>query len=345
MPIPGTDLSRWSHPRSAMASKQAHVSIRDALAADDRLSEFKHEVLLQGSYKNNTNLRRDSDVDLVIRLAHKLSPGVAALSGKQLQENASHQAAHRHWQSFRRRAMRVMRNRYGDSVTSGRKTIKLAKGELHADANLVVTLSYKAGIALYLPDEHRWVVSFPQQHHERGLAKEEATSRRFKRTVRMFKAARNWLVDKEVVAKEDTPSYFIECLLYNVPDSLFAPKLAPTYTGILDWLQKVSLQDFQCQNGRVDMFRLGRESGPCRRRRHSSGRCRGCGTPGVESGRLTIRTSSLRSWADYSRETVVAPSRIRFRRSNARTKVAIQTGAVSSAEAEVKVHPLAEEGS
>ena len=28
-----------------MASKQAHVSIRDALAADDRLSEFRHEVL------------------------------------------------------------------------------------------------------------------------------------------------------------------------------------------------------------------------------------------------------------------------------------------------------------
>ena len=49
MPIPGSDLSRWSHPRSAMASKQAHVSIRDALAADDRLSEFRHEVLLQGS--------------------------------------------------------------------------------------------------------------------------------------------------------------------------------------------------------------------------------------------------------------------------------------------------------
>ena len=39
-----------------MASKQAHVSIRDALASDDRLSEFKHKVLLQGSYKSNMNL-------------------------------------------------------------------------------------------------------------------------------------------------------------------------------------------------------------------------------------------------------------------------------------------------
>ena len=65
-----------------MASKQAHVSLRDALASDERLSEFKYEVLLQGSYKNNTNLRKDSDVDLVVRLAHKLSPSVAALSGK-----------------------------------------------------------------------------------------------------------------------------------------------------------------------------------------------------------------------------------------------------------------------
>ena len=87
MPIPGSDLSRWCHPRSAMASKQAHVSIRDALAADDRLSEFRYGVFLQGSYKNNTNLRKDSDVDLVVRLAYKLSPSVTALSGTQLQEN------------------------------------------------------------------------------------------------------------------------------------------------------------------------------------------------------------------------------------------------------------------
>ena len=242
-----------------MASKQAHVSIRGALASDDRLSEFRHEVFLQGSYKNNTNLRKDSDVDLVIRLAYELSPGVAALSGKQLQENTSHQAAYRHWRSFRRRALRVMSDKYGDAVTSGRKTIKLAKGELHTDADLVVTLSYQSGIGFYLPDERRWVVSYPQQHHERGLAKEEVTSRRFKRTIRMFKAARNRLADDGALDKDDAPSYFIECLLYNVPDGLFAPKLAPTYTGILDWLEKAQFKDFKCQNGQMDLFGHGRE--------------------------------------------------------------------------------------
>ena len=197
---------------------------------------------------------RTATSDLVVRLDYKLSPGVAALSGKPLQENASHQAAHKHWQSFRRRALSVMRNRYGDAVTSGRKTVKLARGELHADADLVVTLSYKEGVAFYLPDERRWVVSFPQLHHSRGLKMERAANNRFKRTVRMFKAARNRLIDKGVLTKGDAPSYFIECLLYNVPEDLFAPKLAPTYAGIFDWLKTAKLKDFQCQNGLVDLF-------------------------------------------------------------------------------------------
>ena len=70
----------------------------------------------------------------------------------------------------------------------------------------------------------------------------------------MFKAARNRLVEKKVLTKNDAPSYFIECLLYNVPDNLFKPKLAPTYTGIVDWLKKEELKDFECQNGRVDLF-------------------------------------------------------------------------------------------
>jgi len=34
------------------------------------------------------------------------------------------------------------------------------------------------------------VVNYPEQHHERGAEKEEATGRRFKITIRMFRAAR-----------------------------------------------------------------------------------------------------------------------------------------------------------
>ena len=142
---------------------------------------------------------------------------------------------------------------------SGRKTIKLAKGELHADADLVVTVSYRNGIGFYLPDERRWVVSYPEQHQERGAEKEEATGRRFKRTIRMFKAARNRLVERGTLTKDDAPSYFIECLLYNVSNDLFKRKRAATYTGILGWLKTARLKGLKCQNGKVDLFGKGRE--------------------------------------------------------------------------------------
>ena len=75
----------------------------------------------------------------------------------------------------------------------------------------------------------------------------------------MFKAARNHLVDKGVLTKDDAPSYFIECLLYNVPDHLFKRKLAPTYAGILDWLTTAKLREFRCQNGLVPLFGQQRE--------------------------------------------------------------------------------------
>ena len=259
MPIPESTLSRWSHHQAGTAFKQAHVPIREALDAYNWPSEIKFQVFLQGSYKNDTNLGGDSDVDVVIRLASKLKPRVVALSGEQLQKDGSHRFALERWQSFRDHALKAMRARFGNAVKSGRKTLKLPKGKIPADADLVITLSHREGIGFYLPDEVRWVVSFPEQHHQRGLKKEQATDKQFKRTIRMFKAARNRLVEKGSLTKDDAPSYFIECLLYNVPDTLFAPKLAPTYVAILDWLKTANLEDFQCQNGLASVFGRQRE--------------------------------------------------------------------------------------
>ena len=53
--------------------------------------------------------------------------------------------------------------------------------------------------------------------------------------MRIFKAARDGLAEEMLLTKDDAPSYFIECLLYNVLDGLFATRLAPTYIGIFSW--------------------------------------------------------------------------------------------------------------
>ena len=284
MPIFERTLSRWSHHEAGTAFKQAHVPIREALDAYKGLKQFKYEVFLQGSYKNDTNLGGDSDVDVVVRLSSKLKPAVAALTGEQLRKDGSHRFVHQRWMSFRDEALKAMRARFGKAAKSGLKTLKVLKGKLPADADLVVTVSRMEGIGFYLSDERRWVVSFPQQHHARGLKKEKAANNCFKRTIRMFKEARNWLVEKKVLTKDDAPSYFIECLLYNVPDGLFKSELAPTYTGILDWLKEAQLKDFECQNGQVDVFGRGPEQWSQKRRGGTSRQCRGCGRRGVESG-------------------------------------------------------------
>ena len=170
--------------------------------------------------------------------------------------------------------------------------LKVPKGKLPADADLVVTLGFKQGIGFYLFDEQRWVVSDPQQHHARGSKKEKAANNRFKRTIRMFKAARNRLVDKGALTKDDAPSYFIECLLYNVPDHLFEDKLAPTYTGILDWLKTAKLNDFECQNGQVPLFGPGREQWSVKKARAFVRAMQELWDMGAEDGRCSVRTGA-----------------------------------------------------
>lgn len=256
MPIPGKTLGSWSHHRSAMASIQAHESIRDALASYtgwDQDTVF--DRFLQGSYKNGTNLQRDSDVDLVVQLRARVRPRVVALSGAKLEQDQTHIIAYRRWQSFRAQTLNALRATYGaNAVTSRRKSLKITRGSIPASADVVVTLHYEDGLAFFLPGEHRWVISYPQLHYERGISKEESTNKRYKRVIRMFKAARNYLIEKNMIEEDTAPSYFIECLLYNVPDELFKPRLVKSYEGIVEYLSTADLQRFKCQNGKRELF-------------------------------------------------------------------------------------------
>lgn len=254
MAIPESTLSNWSHHRSGTASAQANVAIRNALSNYRWPTEVPYEVFLQGSYHNGTNLSRDSDVDVVIRLTTRIRPRVVAMSPADLEGNGSHRFLLEKWQSFRQHALRALRTEFGDSVTSGRKSLKIAQGRIPAAADVVVTLKYEDGLAIFLPDEGRWVVSHPQRHYQRGMRKERATGNRFKRTVRMFKTTRNHLVNNGTINERTVPSYFIECLLYNVPEDLFSQQLSITYADVLNWLGSAQMRTFATQSGDMQLF-------------------------------------------------------------------------------------------
>jgi hypothetical protein len=63
------------------------------------------------------------------------------------------------------------------------------------------------------------VFNYPKQQHSNGVAKNNRTGKRYKYMVRILKRLENDLV---VAGKiDELPSYFMECLVYCVPDSQF----------------------------------------------------------------------------------------------------------------------------
>lgn len=52
----------------------AETAIRKALAAHEKLSEMDISVFAQGSYRNRTNVKQDSDVDICVRLNSTFFP-------------------------------------------------------------------------------------------------------------------------------------------------------------------------------------------------------------------------------------------------------------------------------
>ena len=69
MAIPESQLDTWSKQGSVAQSRDTYATVKNTL--DDSGSPYYVKSLasfLQGSYANDTNVYRDSDVDVVMRL-------------------------------------------------------------------------------------------------------------------------------------------------------------------------------------------------------------------------------------------------------------------------------------
>ena len=66
MPISEEQLDAWKNVGAVTTSAATHESIRRAIAANAAVTRaYTPDPFLQGSYKNTTNVRGNSDVDLV----------------------------------------------------------------------------------------------------------------------------------------------------------------------------------------------------------------------------------------------------------------------------------------
>ena len=271
MSIPESQLETWSHRGAVATAKKSHESIRNCLNQyDDWPDGASYEVYLQGSYKNNTNIRGDSDVDVVVQLNSTFRSDTSALSANErLLYNSSYSGATYHWQDFRVDVLQALRGYYGlHKALEGKKSVKVETPYLPTD--VVVCIQYREyrrfrstndqdyveGMTFYVPAENRWIVNYPKLHYKNGVGKHQGTGNWYKPTVRLFKNARTYLVEHGVMASDLAASYFLECFLYNVPSDNFGTSYQVTVLNVIEWLVEHhdTWDKLVCQNEQLPIF-------------------------------------------------------------------------------------------
>lgn len=272
MSIPESQLETWSHQGAVVTAKKTHESIRKAL--DSYIwptGVSKPDVYLQGSYKNTTNIRGDSDVDVVAQLNTTFQSDLSELTyNEQNLYNKAYYDATYIWKNFRADVVAALRNYFGPATVddTGNKSIKVIGNSNRLPADVVACMQYRKykhfssinnqsyveGMLFYTLREGRKVINYPKVHYQNGTEKNGKTDSRYKPTIRVFKNARTHLVNKGKIIKELAPSYFLECLLYNVPDVKFDTNHQDTFCNVVDWLQKADMTRFVCQNEQIYLF-------------------------------------------------------------------------------------------
>ncbi len=252
MTIPLDQLDTWSHQGSVTQSKNTYATVKAALEdANAPYPNRNFKVFLQGSYGNDTNIWAESDVDVVIRYDGAFYEDIAERPADEqvLFHQAYPSKSNYVYKDFREHVRQALRAKFGNAVNPGTKAIRIDGNGNRRNADVIVAFEFKryynfngiynehhtTGMCFFLADGTR-VANYPDQHSANLTAKHQATSFNFKPVVRIFKNARTKMIEKKLIADGSAPSYYIEGLLYNVPDNQFVGNYQDIFLNILNWL-------------------------------------------------------------------------------------------------------------
>mgnify|MGYP006291100749 FL=1 len=233
-------FQHWQRPASDTEEQKiesARGQIQKALDKSSWLQAHPHRVIKQGSYENNTNVRNETDVDLCVCTKHALF--FEAGTGETLtREELGLSPLDFTFKDYKQHVVDVLAGHFGIfAVQAGNKAIQLhAHDENKIDADVLPAFRFDLfeprsrwpngvptlraqGVGFYT-EGGTFVFNFPEQHIANGRSKNERTSRRYKRAVRILKRLRTYMKDNAALFDE-MPSFLIESLVYNCPDSDF----------------------------------------------------------------------------------------------------------------------------
>jgi len=232
MPVDQYNIERWGRAPSEGEEARCQRTVDGIRGLIEERYGGAVDVYLQGSYRNRTNVKQDSDVDIVAEHTGYFFADTSSLTEEDRRRyDASRVAADYEFSSFKNDLHSVLANRFGAAMVEQKnKCIRINKNEYRVNADVVACYQYKRfaafevveaqGIA-FMSDEGVRIEGFPKQHYERGAAKNTQTEGMYKRAVRALKIARNNMEDTGLIRPDTMPSFLLECLVWNVPDSEF----------------------------------------------------------------------------------------------------------------------------
>ncbi len=269
MLISESQLITWSHQGAEQASALTYNSIKTCIEEINWKDDINFEVYLQGSYKNSTNIRGNSDIDVVVEFTNVFYSNKHQLPSDQLIEfNEYHSPGKYKLEQFKQSAYNGLVKYYGqDNVIEGNKSIKVKGENGRLDADVVCCAQYREyksfsrsnisnylrGITFWQKNDGVQIRNFPKLHYDNGVSKNQNAGLKYKSTARIIKNMKARLVDLNRISNDLAPSYYFECLLFNVPSGNFNQSYNQDIVGIiLDYLAIQSdagkLGEFICQN-------------------------------------------------------------------------------------------------
>lgn len=239
----------WSKPlgeseedRCDRAKRMIMEVLRDA----PELRNLDVEVFAQGSFRNNTNIVGESDVDICVRTTTYNFADLSRVLPATKYELGMTDTDYT-YSAFKRAVAAPLKRRFGEACAPGDKAIAIRANTSRVDADVVACFEgrqyyrtasgiyYHSGTA-FVPDSRPSpTYNWPEQHHERGVEKNIATGYRFKYMARVLKSIRLELD----APHRDTPSFLVECLVYNVPNDRFGSvNYVDDMVKIISWLLK-----------------------------------------------------------------------------------------------------------
>jgi hypothetical protein len=180
---PASQHETWSRQGALTTANATDESIRRAFAATSSLKASDVEVYLQGSSKNDPNIRGARDADVVVQLNATWLSELSALPQGAPYERNCHAATYP-WAALRRDVLSALRAYDSpSSVTAGNHALTVAGGSGRLSADVVVGVPCRKdrwylapghehsveGMAFDTLNEHRRVINFPNVHGEHGI--------------------------------------------------------------------------------------------------------------------------------------------------------------------------------